>query len=131
VLERFLLGTAILAVLPAIMGNRTAWALLGSYVYACTLERLGVPFWAPLWLVADFMVLVAIASPVMGLADEMIAALFLPSWFAYLCEPVLMYEIAMGAVALQFLLTLPVQKLQKIQGNVTHGSSKQGGMRVI
>ncbi|MEW9855937.1 hypothetical protein [Novosphingobium sp. M1R2S20] len=122
--ENYLLAAALLAVLPAVMGNRTAWALLASYVYACGLEWLGVPFSLPLWIAADLFVLAVIVRPNMSLADELIAVLFLPSWWGYAAEPVLRYEIGMGAVFLQFLLCLPVCKPQGTTGSVSHGSIK-------
>lgn len=103
------------------MGNRTATALLASYLYAATLEWLQVPFSPALWLLPDLCVLWIIVRPNMGLADEMITALFLPSWFAYSAEPVMRYEIGMGVVILQFLLCFPMLKRQRGDGCVSHG----------
>ena len=124
--ERFLALTAFLALIPAIGGSKTAWALLASYSYALCLEWLGVDFWAPQWLLADVFVLKVILSPNMTLADELIGALMLPAWFGYLQGANLNYEVGCGVVALQFLLTLPVRRWQRSLFSFTHGPMRAG-----
>lgn len=120
--ERFVLATAILALLPAFGGSRTAWALLASYAYAWFVgDYLQVPFWAPEWVMADLFVMRVILSPNAGLAEDLIAALMIPAWIGYALGQHLNYDIGMGVVALQFLLCLPVRKWQRIIFSVSHG----------
>lgn len=122
--EYGLYAAALLAVIPAMMGSRTAAALLCSLLYAKGLDALAVPFWLPLWLLADLAVLAVILGPNMTLQDELVAALFIPAWWAYFTDPVTLYEITLFIVVMQLLIVLPWPKFQGTSGSVSHGSLK-------
>lgn len=102
--ESFVALAALIAVVPALMGSTAACALLVSYVYALTLEHLGVSFWWPEWLLADLFVLKAIAAQGLSLSDELIIALMIPAWVAYFAGETMRYEFVCGLVAMQFVL---------------------------
>jgi len=96
---------ASVAIVSALMGNRTAWALLCS---------LGASFWVAdskgLFLI-DLLVLCVVLRRNMTLADELICAAFLPAWFAYLLDDGVRYEMGWACVVLQMLLCLPVRRI--------------------
>lgn len=110
-----------MALWPAVMGNRCAIALLASLLYACALERLGVPFNWPEWLLADLFVLKAILGPNMTLQDELVAALFVLVWPAYFMDAQSLYDVGMQIVLLQLLIVLPWIKVQRIIFSISHG----------
>lgn len=118
--EQGLWLAATFALVPAMMGSHTAWALLASLAYAFALEALHVPFGLP-WLLADAFVLRTILHPNMTLQDELIAALFPVAWIGYALDEYTRYDIAMPVVILQFLLVLPWPKLQRIIFSISHG----------
>lgn len=124
--EQGLWLAATLALVPAWMGSRTAWALLASLAYATALETMGVPFGAS-YIVADAYVMRAIWQPSMNLQDELILALFPVAWLGYALDEYTRYDIAMPVVILQFLLVLPWPKLQRIIFSISHGSLRAGG----
>lgn len=113
------------------MGYRTAWVLLASYAYACALEWLAVPFWAPLWILADLFVLKATLSPNMTLQDELVAALFPIAWVGNALDAGTNYAIGMQVVILQFLIVLPWAKLQRVIFSISHGSLRAGGIQEV
>lgn len=117
---------ALVACVPAIMGNRTACALLASLAYAAILERLAIPF-GPVWMLADLAVLAIILRPNMTLQDELIAALFVPAWVGYALDAETNYTIGMFVVTMQLLICVPWIWLQKGGGDVSHGPRQKGG----
>lgn len=106
---------ALVAFLAALMGDRTAAALLCS---------LGASFLmtgsAGLFLL-DIAVLCVILRPIMTLADELIAALFVVAWVGYLANDQLRYDMTYAVVVLQMILTMPVTRLQNGLNVVSHG----------
>lgn len=118
--EQGLWLAATFALVPAMMGSHTAWALLASLAYAFALEALHVPFGLS-WLLADAFVLRTILHPNMTLQDELIAAAFVPAWVGYTLGDETSYQIGVGVVVLQFLLVLPWPKLQRIIFSISHG----------
>lgn len=113
------------------MGNRTAGALLCSFLYAKGLDGLSVPFSLPLWLVADLAVLALIVGRNMTLQDELVAALFPVAWWAYFTDAETLYQVTLFVVVMQFLIVLPWFKLQKGLEFFSHGPMRKGGARAL
>lgn len=126
--ETLLWIAAGMAVLPAVMANRTAAALLCSLLYVKGLDWLAVPFSLPLWLIADFAVLALIVRRNMTLQDELVAVLFLPAWWSYFTDAETLYEVTMFVVIMQFLIVMPWPRLQKGLEFFSHGPMRKGGV---
>lgn len=123
-------AAAALALIPALMGSGTAWALLASLAYVYTLEALGVPF-GLVWFLADAFVLRTVLRPNMTLQDELIVVLFLPAWWSYSQDAVMLYEVATGVVILQLLICIPWLKFQRTIYSISHGSLRAGSLREV
>jgi len=104
--EAFLWIAALGACVPALMGDRTAIALLSSLLYVSVLEQLQVPFHSVIWVAADVAVLALIVRRGMRLRDELIAILMLMAWVGYAMDAGSNYAIGVFVVTLQLLLTL-------------------------
>lgn len=102
----------------ALMGDRTAFALLASAFVSWWVQS---PHWQ-IWASLDFAVLSVIIRPNMGVADKLIAALFPVAWVSYCLPEWDRYNGSAAVVALQLYLTFPVTKIQRIMGKVSHGS---------
>lgn len=90
-----------------------------------------MPFSLPLWLVADLAVLALIVRPNMNLQDELVAALFVPAWWAYFTDAQTLYEVTMFVVIAQFLIVLPWPSLQRGLELFSHGPARERGERAI
>lgn len=120
-----------MAALAALMGDRTAIALLCSLFAALSVQEYLEPFhphYTDYALVClDLVVLSTILRPNMRMADELIAALFLVSWFGIVASRMgygddgLRYQASWACVVLQFILCFPVAKLQKGLELFSHG----------
>lgn len=101
-----LILAALVAGLAALMGSRTALALLCSLVASFLMTgNLGL-------ILLDLAVLAVILRPNMTLADELIAALFIVSWAGMLGDDQLRYDASYAVVVLQMLLCLPVERVR-------------------
>lgn len=114
------------------MGNRTAIALLCSLAAAKGVEALVVPVSPdavdPLLIVIDLAVLRVVARPNMGLADELICALFIVAWLGVAAHWTgfdqtgwLRRDATAACVVLQLLLCLPIQRMQRGLKEFSHG----------
>lgn len=120
-----LIIAALVAFVSALMGSRTALALLCSLGVAMGIQR-GIYPTQPdlvnaLLFLLDLAVLCVILRPNMTLADELIAALFVVAWAGYLADDQLRYDASYAVVILQMILTLPVERLQRGLGMFSHG----------
>lgn len=109
-------GLFILALLAAMwaekQGNRAARPLIASAALTCALSLLGVGFDFMLWVSIDVAVIYAIErSGKVGEAEHAIFALFPPAWVLYHLQPPGWNDAVALIVALQFLLTLPWDRL--------------------
>lgn len=110
-----LIIAALVASVSALMGSRTALALLCSLAASFLMtDSVGL-------FLLDLLVLCAILRPNMTLADELIAALFVVAWAGYLADDQLRYDASYACVVLQMLLTLPVGRLQRGLELFSHG----------
>lgn len=93
-------------------GNRAARPLIASAALSCILALLGVPFDFGLWLSIDVAVIYAIERTArVKEAEQAIFALFPPAWVLYHLQPTGWREAVAVIVALQFLLTVPWDRL--------------------
>lgn len=108
------------ALIPALLacmwaeahGNRTARPLIASAALTCALTLLGVGFDFGLWLSIDVAVIYAIErSGKVRVAEQAIFALFPPAWVLYHLQPPGWNDAVALIVALQFLLTVPWDRL--------------------
>lgn len=91
--------------LAALMGNRTALALLCSLGASFLMtDSIGL-------FLLDVAVLCVILRPNMTLADELIAALFVVAWAAYFADDQFRYDVGYAVVVLQMMLTIPARAL--------------------
>lgn len=113
------------AVLSALMGNRTALVLLCSFFSGKGVEwgiYPNAPDYVNICLIGiDLCALRFIVRRNMGIADECIAALFLVAWLGYALDEEARYNFAWVCVVLQMLLTFPLRGIQKGLKEVSHG----------
>ena len=118
VADAVLYGSVACGLIAGLLGNRTAWPLLASVGTAILLEQMGVPFNPWLWMLIDFMVLLAIMVMVLqdmlrfDDSDAIIVGLFPIAWIFYAFDdhPILRYG-TLAVVATQFLLTIPYRRI--------------------
>lgn len=100
-----LIIAALVAFVSALMGSRTALALLCSLGASFLMtDSIGL-------LLLDLAVLCVILRPNMTLADELIAALFVVAWASYPAGEQLRYTVTYMVVVVQIALTVPAQAL--------------------
>lgn len=96
-------------------GNRTARPLIASVALICLLTLCGVQFDMGLWVMVDVAVIYAIERTTrLGEAEHGIIALFPPAWVLYHFQPPGWQNLVTVIVALQFLLTLPWDRLEQL-----------------
>jgi hypothetical protein len=96
----------------ALLGSRTALALLCGTFVDKALTVLGVPFDPNLWMAVDLMVMAAIGiNAILRLAldrtDKVVLALFLPAWWFYYIDGWNGYAGSVAVCSSQFLLVFP------------------------
>lgn len=112
-----MIGALVILALVAAMwaeknGNRTARPLIASAGLTSALTLLGVPFNFGLWLSIDVAVIHAIErTSKVREAEQAIFALFPPAWVLYHLQPPGWNDAVAVIVALQFLLTVPWDRL--------------------
>lgn len=101
--------------LAALMGNRTAMALLASTAFTFALTLAGAPFSAPAWIAVDLLVIAVILLPWPHIptADCFVLALFVPSWALYFVDSEAGYAASVLVCSAQMMLTLPARRLLK------------------
>lgn len=111
-IHALLLASLIAAMWAETTGNRAARPLLASAALTCALTLLGVRFDFGLWLSIDVAVIYAIErTGRLREAEHAIFALFPPAWVLYHLQPPGWSEAVEAIVALQFLLTVPWDRL--------------------
>lgn len=112
-LEALFAFAVVCAGLAALMGNRTAMALLASTGFTFMLTMLGTPFSAPAWIAVDLLVIAVILVPWPRIptADCFVLALFVPSWALYFVDSEAGYAASVCVCSAQMLLTLPARRL--------------------
>ena len=97
----------------ALMGNRTAMALLASTAFTFALTLAGAPFSAPAWIAVDLFVIAVILLPWPHIptADCFVLALFVPSWALYFVDSEAGYAASVLVCSAQMMLTLPARRL--------------------
>jgi hypothetical protein len=108
-----LLIPALLAALWAeSVGSRTARPLIASAALSCALSLADVPFDFGVWLSIDVAVIYATErTSSIGDRERAIFALFPPAWVLYNLQPPGWRDAVILIVALQFLLTVPWDRL--------------------
>lgn len=125
---------ALVAFLAALMGDRTACALLGSLVVSKGVEMFARPdIVDPMLIAIDLAVLRVVVRPNMGIAEDLICALFVVAWLGvaahwagYDASGWLRRDASAACVALQLLLCLPVRRLQQGLSFYSHGPMRAG-----
>lgn len=107
--------TLLAGLLAAWRGSMAAWALIASAGLTSALSLLGVPFDMGLWMLIDAAVIAAVER--FGRVREgerAIFALFLPAWVLYHLQPAGWRDAVAVIVAMQFLLTVPWDRLGQL-----------------
>lgn len=98
----------------AAWGSRAAWALIGSTALSSTLILVSAPFDMSLWLLIDVAVIGAIEAGKPKPSDHAIIGTFPFAWVLYHIQPTWWGDAITMIVALQFLLTVPWDRLGKL-----------------
>jgi len=97
----------------ALMGSRTALALLAGTAVQTALELFGAPFYPWLWMLVDLWVIGAIVGLRMSVSDAFVVALFVPAWAFYFIDGDMAYAGSVTVCSGQFLLAFPWRKVGK------------------
>jgi hypothetical protein len=107
-----LIGSLLAAMWAEKQGSRTARPLIASAALTCAMTLLGAPFDFSLWVSIDIAVIYIIErSGRIGDAERAIFALFPPAWVLYHLQPPGWHDAVAVIVSLQFLLTVPWDRL--------------------
>lgn len=109
-----LIGSLLAALWAERHGSAPARPLIASAALICALTTAEVPFDLFLWVTIDVAVIYAIErTSQVGAAEKAIFALFPPAWVLYHMQPPGWSEAISVIVSLQFLLTVPWNRLEQ------------------